>query len=90
MAGGLRDRRVAGQGAEHRRPRGEGAAQRTYLELGRRVGGERIIVESGLETDDRLVTSNVQALRPGAKVEAQASGDQAASERPAGGAGSPP
>ena len=69
---------------------GEGAAQRTYLELGRRVGGERIIVESGLETDDRLVTSNVQALRPGAKVEAQASGDQAASERPAGGAGSPP
>ena len=69
---------------------GEDAARRTYLELGRRVDGERIIVESGLETDDRLVTSNVQALRPGAKVEAQPPGDQAASERPAGGAGSPP
>ena len=47
------------------------AARRTYLELGRRVDGERVIVEGGLEADDRLVTSNVQALRPGARVEAQ-------------------
>ena len=46
----------------------ENAAHRTYLELGRRVDGERIIIEGGLEPDARIVSSNVQALRDGSLV----------------------